>query len=163
MAYHIERLSRTHGRKAFSSGIQTLDDYLRYYALQNDKKRIASAYVALDGEKVVGYYTLSNASITLSDLRQVLAEKLPAYPIPAIRVGKFAIDQPVQGQGIGGDLLSDSLLRCVEASKISAVFAIIVDAKEQSIDFYKKYGFLQSRQEPRLLFIQIETIIKALN
>ena len=160
--YQIERLARRHDRSTFSCGIEALDDYLIYYALQNDKKRIATAYVILEGKRVIGYYTLSNASVTLSDLPEAIAKKLPAYPVPAIRIGRFAIDQSLQRRGVGEQLLTDALLRVFEASKISAVFAVIVDAKSQSVKFYKRYGFIQSQHHPQTLFLPVRTIIEAL-
>lgn len=159
--YQVERLARRHDRNAFSCGVKALDDYLVHYALQNDKKRIATAYAMLDGKHVIGYYTLSNASVTLADLPEAIAKKLPAYPVPAIRIGRFAIAQNFHRQGIGERLLTDALIRIVEASKISASFAVIVDAKEQSIEFYKKYGFKSLHQSAETLFMPTKTIIEA--
>ena len=160
--YQIERLVRRHDRNLFSCGVQALDDYLKSFALQNDKKRIATTYVMLDDKRVIGYYTLSNASVTLSDLPEVIAKKLPAYPVPAIRIGRFAVDQDFHRQGVGEHLLIDALQRVVDASKISASFAVIVDAKEQSIGFYKKYGFISLKQDPQTLFLPTKTIIEAI-
>ena len=159
--YQVERLARRHGRNTFSCGVKVLDDYLKLFALQNDKKRIAIAYAILDSKRVIGYYTLSNASVTLGDLPETIAKRLPAYPVPANRIGRFAVDQDFHRQGVGEQLLTDALRRVVEASKVSASFAVIVDAKEQSIGFYKKYGFVSLRQNPRTLFLPTKTIIEA--
>lgn len=158
MAYPIERLAKRHNRESFSCGVDALDDYLKLYALQNDKKGLALAYAVLMGNRVIGYYTLSNASVTLSDLPETVAKKLPAYPVPAIRIGRFAVDQSMQGQGLGERLLVDSLSRIVDASDISAAFAVIVDAKQQSVGFYKKYGFIQCRKPSSTFFLPIKTI-----
>ena len=160
--YQMERLARRHDRSVFSCGIRALDDYLQSFALQNDKKRIATTYVMLDGKRVIGYYTLSNASVTLSELPETVAKKLPAYPVPAIRIGRFAVDQGFHRQGVGEELLIDALRRVVDASKVSASFAVIVDAKEQSIGFYKKYGFVSLRQSPQSVFLPTKTIIEAI-
>ena len=160
MAYAIERLVKRHNREALSCGVDALNDYLKLYALQNDKKGVALAYAALMGNRVIAYYTLSNASVTLSHLPETVAKKLPAYPVPAIRIGRFAVDQSMQGQGLGERLLVDSLSRIVDASGISAAFAVIVDAKEQSVGFYKKYGFIQCRKPSSTLFLPIKTIAR---
>jgi len=160
--YPIDRLAKSHNRKTFSSGVEALDDYLKLYALQNDKKRVALAYVALDNKRVAGYYTLSNASVTLSEMPEAMAKRLPAYPVPAVRIGRFAVDQSVQGRGLGEQMLVDSLSRIVGASDIFAAFAVIIDANEQSVGFYKKYGFIQSRHQPLTLFLPVKTITQVL-
>jgi predicted GNAT family N-acyltransferase len=94
---------------------------------------------------------------------EAMAKRLPAYPVPAVRIGRFAVDQSVQGQGLGEQMLVDSLSRIVGASDISAAFAVIVDAKEQSVGFYKKYGFIQSRNHPLTLFLPVKTITQVLD
>ena len=162
MLYEIQRLAKSHDRKSFFCGIGVLDDYLKQYALQNDKMGIASTYAALDGKRVVGYYTLSNASITLSDVPETLAKKLPSYPVPVIRIGRFAVDQSLQGTRLDRQLLADTFRKCIESSKISAAYAIIVDAKAESVDFYTRYGFIASPNSSALLFIPIKTVVFAL-
>lgn len=159
--YGIERLARRHDRNVFSCGVKALDDYLKLFALQNDKKRIATAYAMLESKRVIGYYTLSNASVTLSDLPESISKNLPAYPVPGSRIGRFAVDQNFHGQGIGERLLSDALIRIVEASRLSASFVVLVDAKEQSTGFYRKYGFVPLKQNSLTLFVPVKTISEA--
>ncbi len=51
-------LSRSHDRSAFDCGVRALNDYLKQYALQNQKKGAARTYVATRAGRVVGYHTL---------------------------------------------------------------------------------------------------------
>jgi hypothetical protein len=53
---------------------------------------------------------------------------MPAYPIPATLIAKLAVDNPVKGQGLGGELLAHALYRIVRASQEIGIFAVRVDA-----------------------------------
>jgi len=65
---------------------------------------------------------------------------MPAYPIPATLIGKLAVDNPVKGQGLGGELLADALYRMVRASQEIGIFAVRVDAIALSL-FCHSPGF----------------------
>ncbi len=65
---------------------------------------------------VAGYYTLALASVALSELPEATAKKLPRYPsVPAVRMGRLAVDREFKGMGLGGAFLADALRRCAEA------------------------------------------------
>ncbi|MES8895236.1 GNAT family N-acetyltransferase, partial [Cutibacterium acnes] len=99
---------------------------------------MAACFVALaDDLRVVGYYTLAAASVPLAELPAGVARKLPRYPaVPAIRMGRLAVDRAFRGQGLGAALLGNALRRAA-ASEIPAA-ALIVDAKDdQAAGFYR--------------------------
>ena len=55
---------------------------------------------------------------------------------------RFAVDEKLQGRGVGTSLLKDAFLRTVEASEIGGLAAILVDAiDDKMVTFYKNYGF----------------------
>lgn len=102
--------------------------------------------------RVAGYYTLSAASVDLSNIPVALARKLPRYPaIPAIRLGRLAVSTALCGQGLGAALLWDALER---AAKVEiGAFALLVDAKDESAArFYAHHGFTAFADRPLLLF-----------
>ena len=112
-------------------------------------------------EKIAGYYSLSAASFEKEELPPALAKRLPHYPVPAAVLGRLAIDREQQGRGIGETLLLDAGRRVVRASTTIAVYAIIVDAKnERAKAFYERYGFRAFASEPRRLFLPLETFEK---
>src|SRR5438552_2711507 len=108
--YIIEALDpQKHGRAAFSSGVTALDSYLKNQASQDVRKNAARAYVLCTPEStaIIGYYTLSAASTELIELPDAFARKLPRYPIlPAMLIGRLAVDEKYRGQGLGGILLA---------------------------------------------------------
>ena len=115
-----------------------------------------------DGPAVLGYHTLSAHSIERNALPDDVAKKLklPKYPlIPATLMGRLAVDLKHQGQRLGEILLMDGLERSYVHSSQVASFAVVADAKENAVEFYRRYGFLQLPLGLRM-FIPMETIEK---
>lgn len=74
---------------------------------------MAACFVALaDRQRIAGYYTLASASLLLANLPATsTGKKLSRYPtIPAVRMGRLAVDQAFKGKGLGGALLADALV-----------------------------------------------------
>lgn len=145
-----------HDRKAFDCRSAPLNQYLHAQAGQDVRRRIAACFVAVaeDG-RVAGYYTLTSASVLLTDLPDDVSKKLPRYPtVPAVRLGRLAIDRSFQGQGLGGALLADALDRAIRSEVAS--YAMVVDAKDDAATaFYRHHGFIEFPSSPRRLFLPL--------
>ena len=104
---------------------------------------------------VIGFYSLSAFTLSLTDLPEGIAHKLPRYDaIPAALIGRLARDERVRGQGVGELLLADAVRRILSASKTLAVFAIVVEAKNAgAIAFYEGFGFRLFPLHPDRLFL----------
>lgn len=122
---------------------------------------MTACFIALAHERIVGYYTLASTSLLLSDLPASIGKKLPRYPsVPAVRMGRLAVDQHFKGQGLGGALLADALDRAVN-SEIAA-YALVVDAKDDSAGaFYRHHGFIGLPDSPLTLFLPLATVRRA--
>lgn len=118
-----------------------------------------------DGASVVGYYTLSAHNVRRDELPEAVIKdlKLPKYPgIPTTLMGRLAVDQRYQGQGVGEILLFDGLDRSyINASQVGS-FAVVVDAKENAVQFYRRYGFLNLPPGNRM-FIPMATVRELLD
>lgn len=146
----------------FDCGAEDLNTYLKRFAKKNDKLGIGRTYVLLDKTRALGFYTVSMAQIEFKSLPKPSQGKLPRYPIPVVRIGRLAVDLSAQGQGLGEFLLMDALTRCLRVSEEIAVFAVVVDAKnDQAKDFYLKYGFIPLEDQELSLFLPLKTIEKA--
>ena len=106
------------------------------------------------------YYTLVAASIPTPDLPAAITRKLPRYStLPAVRIGRLAVDLKFQGRGLGGSMLVDALSRVLVSPP--AVFALLVDAKDDhAVEFYRHYLFLPLENQPRTLFLPVATAEK---
>ncbi len=97
----------------------------------------------------------------LSTLKKVLEDfynDKNRYPtVPAVRMGRLAVDQAFQGQGLGGALLADALYRAAR-SEIAA-YALMVDAKDEpAAAFYQHHGFITLPDSPLALFLPLATV-----
>ena len=165
MALRIEPLGKQHERAGFTCGQSELDDWFRRRASQDERRNVARVFVAVDDALgVVGFYSLSSFTLSLESLPDEIARKLPRYDaIPAALIGRLARDEKARGLGIGELLLADALRRILGASKTLAVFAIVVDAKdERAAKFYEAYGFVRFPLQPRRLFLLASSAAAAL-
>ena len=126
-------------------------------------KGVAVTYVlvsAADPAQIAGYFTLSATAVRLDAMPATVAKQLPRYPlVPATLLGRLAMRQSSQGQGLGRHLLMAALERSLDASKIVASTAVIVDAKDDAaVTFYRRYDFIPFADDPRRLFLPIHTI-----
>ena len=153
--------SKVHDRAAFFCGAPELDRYIREHASQDIKRDVARVFVALQAgaPTVCGYYSLSAASFQRDSLPASQANRLPRYPVPAVLLGRLAVDESKRGQGLGAFLLMDALNRVLLATQTLAVHAVIVDARDDTAAaFYRKYGFIPFNDHRRRLFLPMATI-----
>ncbi|MFZ4703110.1 MAG: GNAT family N-acetyltransferase, partial [Candidatus Methylumidiphilus sp.] len=114
-----------------------------------------------DGQgKVLGYYTLSAASIRHEELPESLAKRLPRYPVPAVLIGRMASDTQARatGQRIGSKLLIHALKQALIASYTIGVQCVIVDSKPEAVGFYQRFGFAPLKQDGLKLYLSVSTI-----
>ncbi len=162
--YIIEPISSQHNRDNFHCGIEALDYYLKKQAKQDVRRFLTAVFVLQDLEKqhIAGYYTLAATAIQLTDLPDFLIRKLPKYPLlPAILLGRLAIDQNYQNQGLGTFLLFDALQR--SKNNEVASMAVVVDAKnDQAKAFYEYHQFIPFSSQPLKLYLPMATILEML-
>lgn len=161
--YVIEPLdTQKHDRAAFSSGVTPLDTYLKNQANQEAKKRIAATYVLCeqDSRAIIGYYTISTASIETDQLSEDITKRLPRYSaLPAMLIGRLAVDQHYRGQRLGEYLLVNALRQCLKLSQEIAAMAVLVDAKDEgSAQFYERYGFRRFNNKLLSLYMPMAEI-----
>lgn len=164
MGVVIEPLGKQHDRTSFSCGQPELDDWFQRRAGQDEKRNVARVFVAVENELgIVGFYSLSSFTLALEDLPAEIARKLPRYDaIPAALIGRLARDQRARGRGVGELLLADAVRRILGAGRSLAVFAIIVDAKdERGISFYEGFGFRRFPIRQNRLFLLTSTAVAA--
>src|SRR4029434_8319208 len=109
-----------------------LDDWFRQRASQDEKRNVARVFVAVDENLgVIGFYSVSLFFVTPGALPDAVARKVPRYgAVPAALIGRLARDVRVRGRGVGELLLADAIRRILGAGRSVAVFAIVVDAKD---------------------------------
>jgi GNAT superfamily N-acetyltransferase len=138
----IEKLDKAvHDRTDFDCGEPTLNDYLRFTARQQVDKGYAQVWVAVatpGSSRIVGYYTLSMTSLAPDEVRG----RAGVPKVPAVLLGRLAVDKRYHGQGIGVRLLMHAQRSALLLSGKVGVHALVVDAlHEQAAAFYRRYDF----------------------
>jgi GNAT superfamily N-acetyltransferase len=161
----ITPLGKRHDRKNFDCGEATLNLYLNRYANQDIRRRVSRVFVAsppTELQRVIGYYSLSAGSLAAADLPDEFRRRLPRYPVPAALLGRLAVDKSQQGQGLGAILIADALQRIAMAGQVMAVYAVMVDALDESAaEFYRQFGFIPLPSQPLKLFLPMDTVTKS--
>jgi GNAT superfamily N-acetyltransferase len=152
MRFVISALSPQADIINFDCGEPLLNDYLKSYCSQDAKRGLARIFAAteLDSPSIVlGFYTLSAASVAADSLPDHIRKRLPRYPIPVALLGRLAVSRAIQGKGLGAILLADACKRVIAASETLAVAAIVVDAKSsEAARFYQHHGFQPLPAQP---------------
>jgi GNAT superfamily N-acetyltransferase len=136
-----------------------LDRWLQTRALPNQEKGFTAVMVAHDGGRVVGYYGLAPTSIVPVQLPRSIRTGQPPDPVPCLLLGQLATDKRWAGKGIGAGLLKHALQRCVTASGLIGGGALVVNAvDDEAAAFWRRWGFLPSKDDPLTLFRSISGI-----
>ena len=168
----LRRLAKDDDRSGFSCGVPDLDRFFEHYAGQNQfKLHLAVTYVAVVGASIVGFVTLAVSSMERARVPGTrLRRRLPAYPVPVLRVARLGVDTRAQGRGIGQALLRHVLRLAVDQRDRMGCIGVVVDAKPGSVSFYQRLGFVAVEDvlegllhgEPLPMFLAIDTIAAAL-
>ncbi len=149
-------------RNEFDCGEPSLDRWLATQARQSMESRDAVTYLLLDHasdtERIAGYFCLSSGEATKDSVPDTTAKRAPDR-IPAVRMGRFAIDRSYQRQGWGADLLREALLKAVTGGTLIAARVMLVDAiSEDAFAFYVRFGFRASPIHPMQVLYDLRTV-----
>jgi ribosomal protein S18 acetylase RimI-like enzyme len=160
--FRLEPLGGERDRSLFRCGEDALDSYFQMQVTEDIRRHMANCFVAVEAvmSNIAAWYTISSASIPLVDLPPDETRRLPRYPtVPAVRIGRLAVDRRFQGRGLGAALLADAASRALKAD--AAAFTLLVDAKhDRAAAFYQRFGFQILASQPRTLFLPLATARK---
>lgn len=160
-----EPISKHHDRSAFDCGDGPLNQFLYRHARQSHEKGGAKTYLAISehNEKILGYYSLSPASIAYERAPEVIKRGLARHDVPVFRLGRLAVDLSVQSQGLGGQLLLAAGRRCLLVAAQAGGVALLIDAKNERVaEWYASYGAVPLLDAQLSLLLPFKTIHTAL-
>lgn len=158
-----EPLTATHLLDEFSCGKPSLDRWLKTRALSNQEKGFTAVIVVHEASRVIGYYGLAPTAIVLARLPGSIRSGQPPDPVPCLLLGQLATDQNWIGKGIGSGLLKHALQRCVTAANLIGGRALFVNAVDfEAAGFWRRRGFIASKDDPLILFRPIADIAASL-
>ncbi|ADB53585.1 GNAT family N-acetyltransferase [Conexibacter woesei] len=131
-----------HDRSGFDSGEHALDDWLRRYAGQNRRRHTAATWViTTTSDAVVAYASLAMTAIDRSAAPAAVAKHAPD-PVPALLLGRLAVDRSCTGLGVGTALVAHVLATAVEINTKAACRAVVVTAlHDRARRWWERLGF----------------------
>ena len=158
-----EPLTPVHDLSEFTCGKPGLDHWLRTRALANQEKGFTAVMVVHEAGRVVGYYGLAPTAVIPNALPRSIRTGQPPDPVPCLLLGQLATDIGWAGRGIGTGLVKHALERCVAAAALIGGRALMVRAiDDEAAAFWRRRGFLPSRDDPLVLFRSIADIAASL-
>ena len=150
-----EPLAPHHDLAEFCCGEPPLDDWLKRRASANQASGASRTFVACESDVVVAYYALASSAVAVATTPGRFKRNMPD-PIPVVVIGRLAVAQAYQGQGIGRALLQDAARRVIHAADAIGIRGLIVHAlSENAAAFYRRLGFDPSPLDPMTLMITL--------
>lgn len=161
-----EPVARTHDRDGFDCGDAALNAYLRQHARKSHEQGGAKTFLAIaaaDGRNILGFYSVSPASVAYARTPELVRRGLARHEVPAFRLARLAVALPVQGRGLGGQLLLAAGRRCLLAATEVGGVALLIDAKNERVArWYAGYGAVPLLDAQLTLLLPFGTIQAAL-
>jgi len=165
-AWHEEPINKKHDREAFDCGEEALNEFLRRYARKSHDLGGAKTFLAIDdsdGKTILGFYSLSPASVEYARTPEAVRRGLARHDVPGFRLARLAVDRRMQGQGIGGQLLLAAGRRCLLAATEVGGVMLVIDAKNERVaGWYGGYGAVALVDSPLTLMLPLGTVETAL-
>jgi GNAT superfamily N-acetyltransferase len=166
LAWDEAPIAKRHDRAAFDCGDSDLNLYLQKFARQNHESGGAKCFIAVPSNapaRILGFYTLSPASLEYARTPALAKKRLARYDVPVFRLGRLAVDTSVQGRGLGGALLLRAADRCIRVAQDVDGVALLIDAKnDRAARWYESYGALRLDDAPLSLVLPLATAADAL-
>lgn len=154
----IEALTADHRLDGFESGEPEFDDWLVRRGWRNQAAGFSRTYVTTDGDRVVGYHAVSAFTVLRAPAAGRARRQAPKQ-IPAILLGRLAVEREAQGLGIGAGLLRDAMELTVAASETIGVRMLVVTALHpDAAAFYERFGLSRSPTNQLDLMITVADI-----
>ena len=153
-----QRISTDQILDNFDCGETSLNDWLKKRAVKNDYSDASRTYVVCCSHVVVAYYSLHLGCIQHILAVRKIKRNMPD-PIPAIVLGRFAVDKLHQGKGLARALIKDMFKRAIQVSDLAGTKAVLVKALNEKVTtFYQSFGFVPSKTDPLLLMKAISEV-----
>jgi GNAT superfamily N-acetyltransferase len=159
-------ITKQHDRAGFDCGDTDLNVYVQKFARQNHESGGAKCFVAAPVDmpaRILGFYTLSPASLDYARTPALAKKGLGRYDVPVFRLGRLAVDTTVQGRGLGGALLLRAADRCIRVAQNVGGVALLIDAKnDRAANWYESYGALRLEDAALSLVLPLAVAADAL-
>jgi GNAT superfamily N-acetyltransferase len=153
-----EPLTPFHDIESFTSGVDSLDQWLKRRALKNQATGASRTFVVCEDVRVLAYYALASSAITVDAAPGRFRRNMPD-PIPVVILARLAVDQSQQGKGLGRALVKDAGQRVLQAASAIGIRGMLVHALSADAKvFYERVGFEPSPLDPMMLAVTLNDL-----
>lgn len=155
--YHFETLNEKHDLSKFICDSEDLTNFLKNDALNQQKEKLNVTKLVICDNEIIGYVSLLTDTIVLknikeNEIRKIIKSKLNTTNkkrlIPAIKIGRFAINKKYSNKGLGTYILYNVLREINKISKeVIGVRFVVVEGYAPVLNFYKKIGFVNLKKD----------------
>lgn len=167
--YMFETLTEEHDLSNFECDSDDLNEFLKKDALkQQEEKLNLTKLITCDGE-IIGFVSLLTDTMKLKLLRDELEkEKIKGKlnvsennPVPAIKIGRFAIDRKYAGNGLGTYFLRSVLANILKISENNVGLRFVsVDGYASAFKFYVTHNKFKNLKSDEKTLKKINVIKK---
>ena len=142
----IEPFLETRNVQSFDCGNKALNDFLCTKEVgEYEAEGLGKTYLVYFRGDLVAYFTVSFDGLRVQYLQRVKSftkfAKMRIETIPALKIGRLAVDRRFQRRKIGEKLLKYIAGMALDMGKRTGVRLLILQAKPDSIEFYEECGF----------------------
>ena len=144
--YYFETLNGSHDLSYFDCGDEDLNDFLKKDALIQQEKKLNLTKLVICDDVIIGFVSLLTDTLLIKnireeriklDLRNALNINSNNKPLPAVKIGRFALDKRYSGQGLGTHILRNVLATIKKISETNVGFRfIVVEGYAKAFNFY---------------------------
>ena len=152
-----QALAAQHRLSDFDCGKPPLNDWLIRHARQAQGSGSARTFVTLDGDRVVGYFSLTVGQIDTLEASERIRKGMGNYPVPVVILARLAVSRADQGRHIGVGLMQDAIRRTLALAELAGVRALLTHPiDDNAARFYHRFGFEASpaREQQMLLLLK---------
>jgi len=152
-----EPLASGHKLENFDCGKPSLNEWLLHHARQAQASGSAKTFVAVDDDRVAGYFSLTVGQVDTLDAPERVRKGMGQYPLPVVLLARLAVCKQDHGRGIGFGLLQDAIRRTFQIAEQAGIRAMLTHpVDEEAARFYTRFGFSASPLRERQLLLLLK-------
>ena len=162
-SYALEILADCHDRAGFTSGLESVDRYLRETARGHLAKGVSVTRILVEADSpppktILGFFTLSSITVDAKDWPGS-PKGLPKHPVSAVLLGRLAVAGSARQRGIGSMLVASARQFARETIHRTGGLGMIVDAADEDVaGFYTRFGFRRVTSESLRMFLPASSL-----
>ena len=167
--YRFETLSKNHDLSNFNCASDDLNNFLKDDALTQQKSKLNLTKLVMCDDVIVGYVSILTDTIPLKDIRdedtkQDIKNQLDITfkkrKLPAIKIGRFAVDKKYSHKGLGSEILMSVLfnVKNIAENNVGLRF-VTVEGYASAYKFYTDHNFINLKKDDDKIKEKLDIII----